>query len=28
MCLNLKCEPMQAQFWRQVYPQVAPGYHM
>lgn len=19
---------MQAQFWRQVYPQVAPGYHM
>ena len=28
LCLNLKCEPMQAQFWRQVYPQVAPGYHM
>lgn len=27
--VNLKCEPMQAEFWRKVYPaQVTPGYHM
>lgn len=26
--LNLKCEPMQAEFWRSVYPDVIPGYHM
>ncbi|MCI8650678.1 MAG: MmcQ/YjbR family DNA-binding protein [Anaerotruncus sp.] len=25
---NLKCEPMQAEFWRKVYTQVQPGYHM
>ena len=28
LCINLKCEPMQADFWRRVYPQVTPGYHM
>ena len=28
LLLNLKCEPMQAEFWRKVYPQVTPGYHM
>lgn len=28
LCLNLKCEPMQAEFWRKVYPQVTPGCHM
>lgn len=26
--LNLKCEPMQADFWRQIYPDVIPAYHM
>lgn len=28
LCLNLKCEPMQADFYRRVYTGVAPGYHM
>lgn len=27
-CVNLKCEPMQADFWRRVYPHVCPGWHM
>ncbi len=26
--INLKCEPMQADFWRSVYPSVIPAYHM
>ena len=26
--INVKCEPMQADFWRSVYPAVTPGYHM
>lgn len=26
--LNLKCDPMQADFWRQIYAGVVPGYHM
>lgn len=26
--LNLKCEPMQADFWRGVHRDVIPGYHM
>ena len=27
--VNLKCEPMQGEFWRQVYASwVTPGYHM
>lgn len=26
--VNLKCEPMQADFWRGVYEGVRPGYHM
>lgn len=26
--VNLKCEPMQADFWRGVYAGVLPGYHM
>jgi predicted DNA-binding protein (MmcQ/YjbR family) len=26
--LNLKCEPMQADFLRSVYPSVKPAYHM
>lgn len=28
LCLNLKCEPMQADFWRGVYAGVRPGWHM
>ena len=28
LLMNLKCEPMQAEFWRKVHPQVTPGYHM
>lgn len=28
LCINLKCEPMQAQFLRTVYAGVSPGYHM
>lgn len=28
LLVNLKCEPMRAEFWRKVYPQVTPGYHM
>ena len=29
LCLNLKCDPMQADFWRRVYQgRVVPGYHM
>ena len=27
-CLNLKCEPMQADFLRRVYPSIIPAYHM
>lgn len=26
--LNVKCAPMEADFWRSVYPDVTPGYHM
>ena len=26
--VNLKCEPMKADFWRCVYKSVIPGYHM
>ena len=28
LCINLKCEPMRADFLRQVYTGVTPGYHM
>ena len=28
LCVNLKCEPMQADFLRKVYPGVQPAYHM
>ena len=28
LCINLKCEPMQADFLRKVYPTVIPAYHM
>ena len=28
VCLNLKCDPMQADFWRSVYTDVTPAYHM
>ena len=28
LCINLKCEPMQAEFFRRVYVGVTPGYHM
>lgn len=28
MHINVKCEPLQAAFFRQVYPAVTPGYHM
>lgn len=28
LLFNLKCEPMQADFWRGVYTGVIPGYHM
>lgn len=27
-CINLKCAPMKAEFWRSVYKTVYPGYHM
>ena len=27
-CVNLKCEPMRADFLRQVYADVTPAYHM
>jgi Uncharacterized protein conserved in bacteria len=26
--INLKCEPMKADFWRNVYTSVTPGFHM
>jgi predicted DNA-binding protein (MmcQ/YjbR family) len=28
LCLNVKCDPAQADFWRNVYDAVIPGYHM
>jgi predicted DNA-binding protein (MmcQ/YjbR family) len=28
LCINLKCEPMQADFWRGVYEGVIPAWHM
>ena len=28
LCINLKCEPLRADFLRQVYAGVAPAYHM
>ena len=28
LCVNLKCKPMKADFWRAAYPAVTPGWHM
>jgi predicted DNA-binding protein (MmcQ/YjbR family) len=28
LCVNLKCEPMYADFLRGIYPAITPGYHM
>ena len=28
LCVNLKCDPFEADFLRQVYPDVTPAYHM
>lgn len=28
LCINLKCEPMQADFWRSVYQDCRPAWHM
>lgn len=28
LCINLKCEPMEAEFLRHVYPGVRPAWHM
>ena len=28
LCINLKCPPMEADFYRSVYPSVTPGFHM
>lgn len=28
LCVNLKCDPMQADFWRGVYKDCQPGWHM
>ena len=28
LCVNIKCEPMQAEFLRKIYKAVTPGYHM
>ncbi|MEG0614421.1 MAG: MmcQ/YjbR family DNA-binding protein [Oscillospiraceae bacterium] len=28
LCVNLKCEPMRADFLRSVFPAVTPAYHM
>lgn len=28
LCVNLKCEPLRADFLRQIYPGVTPAYHM
>ena len=28
LCINLKCEPMQADFLRRIYRSVTPAYHM
>jgi predicted DNA-binding protein (MmcQ/YjbR family) len=28
LCLNLKCEPLRAEFLRRVYRDITPGYHM
>lgn len=28
LCVNLKCEPMEADFYRRQYPAVTPAYHM
>ena len=28
LCVNLKCDPLRADFLRRVYPWVTPGYHM
>ncbi len=27
-CVNLKAEPLQIDFWREIFPQVQPAYHM
>ncbi|WP_150271454.1 MmcQ/YjbR family DNA-binding protein [Paenibacillus tepidiphilus] len=28
LCVNLKCEPERADFWRGLFAEVTPGYHM
>lgn len=28
LCINLKCEPMRADFLRSAFPAVSPGFHM
>lgn len=28
LCINLKCQPMQADFWRRVYRDCRPAWHM
>ena len=28
LCINAKCEPMYAEFLRNIYPSVTPAYHM
>ncbi|WP_151736995.1 MmcQ/YjbR family DNA-binding protein ['Paenibacillus yunnanensis' Narsing Rao et al. 2020] len=28
LCVNLKCEPERADFWRGLFAEVKPGYHM
>ena len=28
LCVNLKCNPMEAEFLRQAFKDVTPGYHM
>ena len=28
LCVNLKCGPMKADFWRAAYPAVTPAWHM
>ena len=28
VCVNVKCDPQWAEFWRSAYPGVLPGYHL
>ncbi|MDD3229380.1 MAG: MmcQ/YjbR family DNA-binding protein [Oscillospiraceae bacterium] len=28
LCINLKCEPLEADFFRQIWKSVSPGWHM